>query len=179
MTVLDRQVALSVELEITLRLARRSDLPKLEWYGQYTHFRNLFRRTFQEQEEHRRLMLIADCNDFPIGHVFIQLNSGEFHIADGRRRAYLYSLRVMEMFRGRGIGTRLLEEAERRVSELGYSWTTIATAKDNPAARRLYERNGYRVFGDDEGNWSYVDHEGRICHVHEPCWVLEKRLHMR
>ena len=116
MTALDRQIGLSVELEITLRLARRGDLPKLEWYGQYTHFRNLFRRTFQEQEQRRRLMLIADCGDFPIGHVFIQLSSGDLHFSDGKRRAYLYSLRVMEMFRGRGIGTRLIEEAERRVS---------------------------------------------------------------
>ena len=58
-------------------------------------------------------MLVADCNDFPIGHIFIQLSSGEQHIADGRRRAYLYSLRVMDMFQGRGIGTRLIDEASK------------------------------------------------------------------
>ncbi|MBE2266990.1 MAG: GNAT family N-acetyltransferase [Anaerolinea sp.] len=178
MTGLNRQT-FPVELEITFRLAKRTDLPKLEWYGQYAHFRTVFRRTFSEQEHRRRLMLVADCADFPIGHVFIQLNSGERGLSDGRARAYLYSLRVMEMFRGKGIGTRLIEEAESIVRELGFGWTTIAAAKENPRARRLYEKMGYRVFMEDDGEWSYIDHEGRMRNVHEPCWVLEKRLGIR
>lgn len=178
MTALNKSL-LTVELPVELRLATYDDLPKLEWYGQYTHFRVLFRRTYQEQLQHRRLMLVADCNDFPIGHIFIQLSGGEQHMADGRRRAYLYSLRVMDMFQGRGIGTHLLDEAEQIAREHDFRWTTIAAAKDNPRARRLYERLGYHVFSEDEGNWSYTDHRNRVRYVHEPCWVLEKRLDLR
>jgi len=178
MTALNKP-AMTLEMPIALRLATYSDLPKLEWFGQYTHFRALFRRTYQEQLQRRRLMLIADCNDFPIGHIFVQLSSGEQRIADGRRRAYFYSLRVMEMFQGHGVGTHLILEAEGLARQQGFRWTTIAAAKDNPRARGLYERLGYRVFGDDEGKWSYVDHENRVRYVHEPCWVLEKRIDMR
>ncbi|NDJ59738.1 MAG: GNAT family N-acetyltransferase [Chloroflexi bacterium] len=178
MTTLDNPT-LALALTVILRPAIQSDLPKLEWYGQYTHFRNLFRRTFREQEQGRRVMLIADCNDFPIGHVFIQIGGGQSRLADGNRRAYLYSLRVMEMFRGQGIGSRLLQEAEVIAAEAGFGWTTIAAAKDNPRARQLYERSGYRVFMEDAGNWSYVDHEGRVRYVHEPCWILEKQLRLR
>lgn len=178
MTTLNKP-ALTLEIPVAFRLATYSDLPKLEWYGQYTHFRALFRRTYQEQLQNRRLMLVADCNNFPIGHIFVQLSSGEQRIADGRRRAYLYSLRVMEMFQGHGIGTRLILEAEILAADERFSWATIAAAKDNPRARRLYERLGYRVFGEDEGKWSYLDHENRMRYVHEPCWVLEKSIVLR
>jgi GNAT superfamily N-acetyltransferase len=170
MTALEK-TSLTIPLEITLRLATKSDLPKLEWYGLYKHYRTLFRRTFQEQQLGRRLMLIADSNDFPVGHIFIHLNK-----RNDEGRAYLYSFRVMEMFQGKGIGTRLIEEAETLAFNHGFYWTTIAVAKENNAARRLYERLGYCVYGDDAGRWSYIDHEGRTRHVHEPCWLLEKRL---
>ena len=179
MTALNKPT-ITLEMPVALRLATYSDLPKLEWYGQYTHFRALFRRTYQEQLQHRRLMLVADCNNFPIGHIFIQLSSERAaHRPMARRRAYLYSLRVMEMFQGQGIGTRLIREAEVLAADHGFGWATIAAAKDNPRARRLYERLGYRVFGEDEGKWSYLDHENRMRYVHEPCWVLEKRMDLR
>src|SRR5215218_7469645 len=90
MTALDKPT-LRLEMPVTLRLATYNDLPKLEWYGQYTHFRALFRRTYQDQLQHQRLMLVADCNNFPIGHVFIQLNHSDQRVSDGRKRAYFYS----------------------------------------------------------------------------------------
>jgi ribosomal protein S18 acetylase RimI-like enzyme len=178
MTMFDNRT-FAVQLAITMRLATRADLPKLEWYGQYTHYRMMYRRTYHEQQEGNRLMLVADCQGFPIGQVFIQLRSRESRMAQTGQRAYLYALRVMEMFRGSGIGTRLLTEAEALVKARHYRTTTIAAAKDNPKARRLYERLGYRVFAEDDGRWSYRDHRNIVQYVDEPCWLLEKRLGMR
>lgn len=173
MTALETPPALSITLDVKFRVARADDLPKLEWFGQYTHFRTVFRRTYRDQVRGRRLMLIAECNNFPIGQIFMQTGH------ENRQRTYFYSLRVMDMFRGQGIGTRLLEEAESIAMTYGYPIATIAAAKDNPRARRLYERQGYQVIGEDAGFWSYIDHENRTHHVHEPCWVLEKRLVLR
>ena len=170
------QTSLPITLDIDLRLAVKDDLPKLEWFGQYSHYRVLFRRAFREQQQGRRLMLVADCNNFPIGHIFMQFSSGEPSVADGETRAYFYAFRVMEMFRGRGIGSALLEEAESLVIARGYTWTTIAVAKDNDGARRLYERLNYRIFRDDPGQWSYRDQHGEMRWVNEPCWLMEKRL---
>lgn len=167
---------LKLELAITLRLAQRSDLHKLEWYGQFAHFRNLIRRAYQEQLLGRRLMLVADLNDFPIGQVFIQLVSTNVFIADGQSRGYLYSFRVMEMFRGQGIGTRLLLESEHLLQERGFESVMLSVAKDNEGALRLYKRNGYRVIGEDPGRWSYIDHRGVTRNVDEPSWMLEKPL---
>lgn len=176
MTALDT-ASMVIQLPITIRLAKKADLVRLEWYGQYTHYRHVLRRSYREQKMGRRFMLVADCNGFPIGCIFIQLKSARRAIADGSQRAYLYSLRVMEMFRGMGIGTRLIQEAEALVMERGFRWTTIAVAKDNPDAQRLYERLGYRIFAEDPGHWSYIDHQGQTRRVHEPCWILEKCLY--
>jgi ribosomal protein S18 acetylase RimI-like enzyme len=176
MTTLEQR-CIQLEMPIILRAATLEDLPKLEWYGQYKHFRNMFRRTFREQEAGRRVMLLADSNNFPIGHVFMQFKDDI--LDDDAGRAYLYSFRVMEMFRGHGIGTRLLEEAENIALDRGLAWTTIAVAKDNKGARRLYERTGYHIYSEDPGRWSYLDHKGVIRHVHEPCWMLQKKLTVR
>jgi ribosomal protein S18 acetylase RimI-like enzyme len=165
-----------VEIPITFRVATREDVPRLEWFGQYTHFRNLIRRAFREQLRGRRIMLVADFNGFPIAQVFIQLQSTHDHIADGMSRAYLYSFRVMDLFQGRGIGTRLLQEAEALLMARGFEITTLSVAQENTDALRLYQRNGYRIVGQDPGRWQYVDQYGITRYVEEPCWVMEKQL---
>jgi ribosomal protein S18 acetylase RimI-like enzyme len=169
-------VALTLQFEVTLRLARREDLPLLEWFGQFTHYRRLYRRTFEDQQHQRRLMLVAECNHFPIGQIFIHLSDAGRPDSSRNYRGYLYSLRVMVPFRGHGIGTELILKAEELLIEQGYNWAVIAVAKDNPGARRLYERLGYAVYGDDPGRWRYMDHKGRIRQVTEPSWMLQKRL---
>jgi ribosomal protein S18 acetylase RimI-like enzyme len=175
MTLAD-QITLTIEMPVTLRVAVLEDLPKLEWFGQYTHYRQMFRRAFREQEAGHRLMLMAVAENFPIGTVFIQFQSNQKRVADGHTRAYLYSLRVMEMFRGKKIGTHLIREAEDRILDRGFQRATIAVAKDNHNARRLYERLGYRVYREDPGQWSYLDHKGQMHRVHEPCWLLHRNL---
>jgi ribosomal protein S18 acetylase RimI-like enzyme len=175
MSTFNEQLLL-LEMPVFLRLVRYDDLEKLEWYGQYRHFRAVFQRAFADQARGHRLMIIADCRDFPIGQIFVQLRSSQARIAKAGERAYLYSLRVMEMFQSMGIGTRLIQEAESSVAARGYTWTTIAAAKRNVGALRLYERLGYGIFGEDAGEWSYTDHLGIVRNVQESCWLLEKRL---
>ncbi|MBN2469873.1 MAG: GNAT family N-acetyltransferase [Anaerolineae bacterium] len=165
-----------VDYTVQLRLAARDDLDKLEWYGLYTHYRTLYARTYEDQLHGRRLMLLAVVNGFPIGQIFIHLNDAGVEQVYRQRRGYIYSLRVLDPFRGRGIGTRLILQAEQLLRERGYRWVLIAVAKTNHGARTLYERLGYVVFGDDPGRWSYVDHQGRMQRVEEPSWMLQKRL---
>lgn len=174
--VLTQLGSFDVNTTVELRLAQQADLLNLEWFGQYTHYRELYARTFAEQQQGKRLMLLAAVNAFPIGQIFIHLNDAGMPEAFRQRRGYVYALRVMEPFRGQQIGTRLILQAEQLLQEHGYRWVLIAVAKDNQGARRLYERLGYVVFKDDPGRWSYVDHEGQVQHVAEPSWMLRKRL---
>lgn len=175
MTSLDHST-MTLHLPITFRVAEKADLHKLEWHGQYAHFRALIRRAYREQLRGRRVMLLADLNGFPIGQIFIQLDSNNPRVADGWRRAYLYSFRVMEMFQGHGVGTRLLAEAEAVLIARGFGTVTLSVAKTNEGALRLYRRAGYRIFDQDPGHWHYVDHRGVRHDVHEPSWMLEKTL---
>ena len=175
MTALEPET-FDVDLNVTIRTAIKSDIPKLEWHGEYLHFRKMFQRAYEEQIRGRRLILIAEFDQFPIGHIFIQFVSNNAQIADGKERAYLYSFRVMENFRGKGIGTRLLQEAHTLLIKREFSTAVIAVAKGNAAARRLYERQGYRVYAQDPGRWQYTDHQGIVHHVQEPCWLLRKTL---
>ncbi len=168
---------MTLQLDVLFRFAEREDLPKLEWYGEYTHFRRVFQRAFEDQQAGRRLMLLAVVNDWPIGQVFIQLENLDDVYPGAGKRAYLYSLRVMDAFQRQGIGSALLREAESILIARDYRSVSIAAAKDNPGARRLYERYGFRVFLEDAGRWSYIDHEGKTRQVVEPCWVLEKTLY--
>ena len=175
MAILEQPPTLNVSMPVVIRTARKEDVPRLEWYGQFAHFRNLFQRAYRDQQLGIRLMLVADCNGFPIGHVFILFMDDEAE----NRQAYLYSLRVMEMFHAQGIGTRLMLEAEAQIAVRGYDEVSIAVAKTNHTARRLYERLGYKVFTDDAGEWSYTDHLGKVRHVKEPCWLLHKTVTLR
>ena len=170
-----------ISLPVTFRLAQKDDLPRLEWFGQYTHYRNVFQRNFRDQQAGRRFMLLADMNGFPIGQIFAQLVFPDEGIEPRghyvqQATAYFYSLRVMDMFRGHGLGKRLLQEAEQLGKQAGCVRGSIAAARDNPRARRMYERAGYVVVGEDRGEWSYTDHLGRLRQVREPCFVLEKYL---
>ena len=58
----------------------------------------------------------------------------------------------------------------------GFSYVTLNVAKENPDARRLYERLGYKVTGSKPGVWSYRDDEGNMQHMVEPAWRMMKRI---
>ncbi len=60
--------------------------------------------------------------------------------------AYLHLLAVAEGWRGQGVGRALLEHVEREVFAHGPNLFLCCTA-DNGAARRFYERAGYRPVG--------------------------------
>ncbi|MEO0565771.1 MAG: GNAT family N-acetyltransferase [Chloroflexota bacterium] len=171
-----RPVDLQIRMGVTIRPAVREDVAKLEMEGLFTKFRNIFRRAYREMNDGQRLLLVADCNETLIGRLFILFNSSDHSIADGKTRAYLYSFFVAHTFRRMGLGTRMVTYAEETLIERGFRHVTIAVAKDNPGALRLYRRLGYRVLREDAGRWSYTDHTGRTHRVNEPCFILEKVL---
>lgn len=157
-----------------IRRATSHDLPALEWGGQYRHYRRLFARAMQEAERGHRVLLLAEIGAELVGQIFIQLNTRHGIARDETTSGYLYAFRVKERYRNRGIGTQLLHEAERILSSVGYTRSVISVSKDNPSARRLYERLEYRVFAEDPGEWTYIDHRGRRRNVREPAFVMEK-----
>jgi ribosomal protein S18 acetylase RimI-like enzyme len=177
MTAQDESLEIAINFTVTIRKMRYEDLRKLEWYGQFIHFRRLFLRSYQGQQDGSRFLLVADAKGFPIGRLFIQFgNRKTMRFSDGVNRAYLYSFQVMDLFQGQGLGTRLIRVAEALLVQRGFSLATIGVVKTNEGALKLYQREGYKIYGEDEGRWGYTDHRGIEQKVHEPCWLLEKSL---
>ncbi len=161
---------------ILIRPLVEADLPALEWDGEYRHYRTVFRHTWADAQRGERLMLLAVAGEIVVGQIFIQLLSSNLRYADNQHRAYLYALRVKAAWQGLGLGTRLLAEAEATLRARGFDTAVIAAAKDNPGARRLYERHGYRAFADDPGVWHFPDENGLPVLQAEPCWIMEKKI---
>lgn len=162
---------------LVIRHLDRDDLPDLEWDGVYRHFRRLYARAYHSARKGRAVLWVADlAGSGLIGQLFVQLVSSDRRLADGKRRAYLYSFRVRPEYRGAGVGSRLLKVAEGDLIRRGCRLVTLNVARDNPDAQRFYERHGYRVVAPEPGRWQYVDDRGRVRTVVEPAWRMEKVL---
>jgi len=72
---------------------------------------------------------------------------------DGRR-GLLYHLAVSASFRGRGVGTRLMDEIESRLRAKGCLRCYLMVVAGNEEARRYYEKRGWE-------NMHYVSTYGK------------------
>jgi len=106
------------------------------------------------------------------------------HVSDGRGVATgvvpgavpeVCNVGMLEAHRGRGIGTALMAEAERRAAPADR--LRLGVGIDDPAARRLFERLGYRPTGEVETTtYDYVDADGITRSATETDGWLEKGL---
>lgn len=82
---------------------------------------------------------------------------------------------VTEEHRGRGVGTALMGEAERRAQPAGR--LRLGVGVDNPRAHRLYERLGYRLLVEQvTTTYEYVDADGTRRSATETDEMMEKDL---
>ena len=84
----------------------------------------------------------------------------------GSERARIYSIAVSDAARGQGLGVRLLRRLESTARAHGAKEMRLEVRQDNVAALGLYERAGYRRFGEYLGYYE----DGA------DAWRLEKRL---
>lgn len=162
---------------VKIRHLEIADLPGLEWDGEYAHFRRVYAEAYQRMERGLAVHWVADLPGHGIiGQVFIQLCCDRLELADGIRRAYLYSFRIRPAFRNQGLGTMMMNVIENDLRARGFNLVTLNVAKDNPSAQRLYRRLGYRVVAHEPGFWTYQDQYGEWHQVEEPAWRMEKKI---
>ncbi len=165
------------ELEpLVIRAASMADLPAMEWDGEYRRFRRVYQQALDDARQGRRLVLLAEVEGRVVGQIIVQLGTGHPAVTDGAATGYLHALRVRPEHRGHGVGTSLLQEAEGELRRRGFRQAAIAAAKENPRARRLYERLGYSRIADDPGEWTFTDDQGKTQAVSEPADILLKAL---
>jgi len=162
---------------LLVRQVIQNDLPALEWDGEYRHFRRLYRDIYHSACQGKAVLWVGDLeNEGVIGQVFVQLDSARKELADGVSRAYIYGFRVRPKYRSQGVGGHILQTVERDLTGRAFQFVTLNVGRDNPDARRFYERYGYQVVAAEPGRWSYLDDQGNRREVHEPAWRMEKHL---
>lgn len=160
-----------LEVQLVIRHVRQDDLSRLEWHGLISPYRELLHRAYLRAEAGEVAYLVADLKGFPVGQVQVDLTKRQ-----DQNIAVIWALRVLPALQNLGIGTRLMRAAGKLIQERGYAFAELGVAKDNPQARRLYERLGYQVVGDNFERWSYKTPEGEVRHVEEAEWIMHKPL---
>jgi ribosomal protein S18 acetylase RimI-like enzyme len=161
---------------VKFHLASQSDLPALEWDGQYRHFRRIYAETFARMQQGISLMWLASLDGFVIGQLFVQMACERKELADGWQRAYIYSFRIRPSYQNYGLGTRLLTFVEQDLQKRKFRYAVLNVSKTNIRARALYERLGYEVIAHEPGVWSFQDDQGAWHSIEEPAWRMEKSL---
>ena len=162
---------------VHIRPLIESDLPALEWDGEFTHFRRVYANAYKRMMNGLALLWVAALPGVGlIGQTFVQLTCDRPELADGKSRAYVYSFRVRRKYRRAGLGTHMMEVVETDLRGRGLSRITLNVSKENRRALELYQRLGYKVAAHESGRWSYPDHKGVWQNVSEPAWRMEKKL---
>lgn len=120
-----------------IRRCQSHDLRSLEWGGEYTHDRAIIAQTFARTLADASVMLVAEVDSHLVGQVWLDLARED--------AAYLWALRVRARWRGRGVGSQLLETAEQLALDRDFAAIELDVERTNHRARRLYTRRGYLV----------------------------------
>ncbi len=160
-----------VSLPVTIRRARREDLPELEWFGLHTPHREIIATAFRTQERGQGALLVAEVNGFPAGQLCV-----DFLRKRSLKRGTLWALRVFAPFRKLGLGTRLILAGEAAVLDYGYAEAELGVDRDNAGVLGFYDRLGYEACGTERGRYSYRTPDGDVVQVAIDQWILRKVL---
>jgi len=122
--------------------------------------RRFFADCLARQGDGGGVLLVAWLDGSPVGDVFLSL--GPADEPEVRRHLpgvpILVHLEVLGLLQRRGIGTALVRAAEDVARRLGHDRIALGVGLDNPGARRLYERLGYRDWGHRPVVISWQEH---------------------
>ena len=94
----------------------------------------------------RGFVAVADDGDELVGYARVVLRSGGLGVwPPAARVGELATLSVAASRRGRGVGGRLVEAVDRELAVRGVSVMFVSFWPQNTAARRFYERHGFRA----------------------------------
>jgi GNAT superfamily N-acetyltransferase len=121
-----------------LELTNWSDAQKLEFTDSQSDFQHQHYRTYYPAT---KWSLLED-NGVPMGRLYLEPRASTLLVID---------IALLPQWRGRGLGTALLECVRAQAHAAGKS-VTVAVEKDN-RAQTLYRRLGFREIGDHGVHW--------------------------
>ncbi len=154
-----------MDIPITIRGLDPPDLAGLDWSGGPEHLRAIARDLSAAAAGEIIQRVVALPNGALIGFGAADLRKSE-------DSGTLWMLSVHETWQSLGIGALLIRALEDAIVRCGRSTAVIAVEHDNPRARDLYRRLGYREAGSEVQSWPVGN--GRIYVT--VCAVLRRRL---
>ncbi len=158
-------------------MALADDLPALvDTLGQRPYFVDRLAR----QRAGQGILLVAWHAFAAVGDVYLRLEAAEE--PELRERLpevpLLTHLEVVPEHRNRRIGTRLVEEAERRLRDLGHARVALGVDLDNQRAHALYRRLGYQEWEHPPVLTTRLVHrsDGTVEELPDLCHILVKDL---
>jgi ribosomal protein S18 acetylase RimI-like enzyme len=164
-------------IALTIRPIAAGDIPLIDTLMP-RRMPGTHRERMEKQERGEALYLVAWLDVRPVGHLLLRWDGSASSPGASTTWPTFSDISVPADLRSRGIGSQLMEHAERLVAQRGYRQVGLSVALDNPRARALYERRGYRDsgLGTHNSRWPYLDEQDRECWHQETCVRLVKQL---
>lgn len=163
-----------------IRAARDSEIPLLDARLDPKRLAGRHADRLRQQRSGDLTYLVAWLDSAPIGHALARWTGArdEFTARRARGCAHIEDLFVAPECRSRGVGSLILDRAERLAAERGFARIGLAVGIDNPRARALYERRAYADagFGSFQIGGTYRDINGVQREWREICEYLIKPL---
>lgn len=161
---------MDAKLKPIIRVCSAADLTKLRASIPSGSHQKRFNKQLAGTAEY----LIAWVNDEPAGFFLLDFQ-GQQYLPDAPE---ISGGEVKTSLRSHGIGAALIKACEERARLHGSKRVCLLVAHDNPNARRLYERLGYRDSGIKDVATEYDDTNtaGETRHFREECSLLVKEL---
>jgi ribosomal protein S18 acetylase RimI-like enzyme len=158
-----------VVLPLTIRDLTHQDLPSCAWSGSATHLASVARALDRVGRGEVEYLAVCPPSNLPvaIGGIDFTLNPGA---------GTLWQLAVHGALQSCGIGTLLIEAAERRIRARGLHRAELSVEECNPRARALYERLGYVAYGRKPEAWDEEAGDGSVTRYETMCTLMRKEL---
>jgi ribosomal protein S18 acetylase RimI-like enzyme len=150
----------------------KDDLSSLGWSGAPLHLVSVGRALDRVASGEVEYLVVRAPDGHPIAKVGIDY-------AANPGAGTLWQMATAHELQGLGIGTHLISVAESRIRERGLLVAQLDVGDNNPRARALYERLGYREAGRRCASWDVEDADGNVSRYETELVMLRKELSYR
>ncbi|MBK5993281.1 GNAT family N-acetyltransferase [Streptomyces microflavus] len=159
----------NVVLELSARDLVHADLATCGWAGSDHHLAGVAGQLERARAGEVDYLAICPATDIPVAKGGI-----DYRIKEGV--GTLWQLAVHPALQSCGIGTFLVEAAERRIRTRGLRQAELAVEESNPRARALYERLGYAAYDRRPDSWDEQAPDGSLRRYETTCTLMRKAL---
>ncbi|WP_330278484.1 GNAT family N-acetyltransferase [Streptomyces sp. NBC_00056] len=160
---------INVVLKLSARDFAHADLASCGWSGSEHHLAGVATQLERARLGEVDYLAVCPATDIPVAKGGI-----DYQVKEGV--GTLWQLAVHPALQSCGIGTFLVEAAERRIQNRGLRQAELGVEESNPRARALYERLGYAAFDRQPDSWDEQAQDGSLRRYETMCTLMRKEL---